>query len=339
MITMKGWGVACVLLAGVLNGSFMLPMKRIKAWPWENVWLIYSMVGMVILPWTLALSTVPRLGDVYRNTAWSVLVKVVLFGMAWGGGSTLFGIGVRRVGMALGYSLIFGITASFGSLFPLLFLHPESLMSGQGWTLMGGTALVMVGLIFLCIAGRMREREMRVTTSAVAFSGFAMGLVICIFSGLFSSMLNFSFIFGIDLQHLASSFGSSPTMSANSIWCLTLSAGFIVNAICCGRLLSKNHTWHLLWEPGFASCWMSALLMAFIWFGCIVAYGIGAASLGVLGGIVGWPLLMSMTVVGANAWGVLTGEWKGARRSSLSYWCVGLASLLLAIYLISRGAT
>ena len=48
-------GLSCVLLGGILNGTFILPMKRMKAWSWENIWLAYSVVAMVVLPWALAL--------------------------------------------------------------------------------------------------------------------------------------------------------------------------------------------------------------------------------------------------------------------------------------------
>lgn len=36
--------------------------------------------------------------------------KVVLFGILWGVGATLFGLGISRVGLALGFALILGIT-------------------------------------------------------------------------------------------------------------------------------------------------------------------------------------------------------------------------------------
>ena len=339
MTEVNGWGIALVLIGGIFNGSFILPMKRITAWPWENIWLCYSLGGMVIFPLGLAIATVPHLGEVYRNTPGSVLAEVALFGLGWGIGSTLFGLGVNRVGMALGYALVLGITASFGSLLPLILLHPEKLLTRRGHTLMIGTALVVVGLSCLAIAGRRREYEMKVATSAIASSSFTLGLVVCIFSGLFSSMLNFSFLFGRDLQRLASYFGSSPARAANSIWCVALSSGLIANAGYCVYLLRKNRTWHLFWKRGTFICWMGAVVMAVIWFGGIVAYGIGAASLGVLGGIVGWPLLMAMTVLAGNSWGAAMGEWRAARRGALSYWSGGLIALLLAIYVISLGGT
>ena len=108
-----GLGIAIVVLAGILNGSFAAPMKRMHGWEWENSWLLFAISGLLILPWLIAFATVPHLLAVYSASSTSTLVKVIVFGLTWGAGSTLFGLGINRVGMALGFALILGITASF----------------------------------------------------------------------------------------------------------------------------------------------------------------------------------------------------------------------------------
>jgi L-rhamnose-H+ transport protein len=78
--------------------------------------------------------------------------------------------------------------------------------------------------------------------------------------------------------------------------------------------------------------------MGIIWFAGIAAYGMGAADLGVLGAVIGWPLFMAMIIIAANLCGAATGEWKGASRLTYPYSWAGLAVLLIAICLISRGS-
>lgn len=333
-----GSGIALVLIGGVLNGSFALPMKHMPAWRWENTWLPYSFVGMIMVPWMFAMATVPQLASVYHQATWPTLLTVALFGFGWGVGSTLFGLGIRRVGMALGFAIILGLTASLGSLLPLAVLHPQQLVGRQGHALITGMVLVVLGVVFCSIAGRRREREVRASAQGDAHSGFAWGLVICIFSGILSAMLNFSFVFGKELQQLTLSLGSSATLSANPIWSLALTAGFIANAGYCAYLLQRNRTWHVFAAPEIpVGYWLGAAVMGLVWFGGIAVYGMGAAALGALGGIVGWPLFMAMVIVAANLWGAVTGEWAGASRRSYAYSWAGIAALLLAIYVISRG--
>lgn len=132
MSTSLGWGLALVVLGGFLNGSFAAPMKKMPAWRWENTWLLYSLVGMVIVPVILGIATVPHLGGVYFAASWPTLFKVALFGFGWGVGSTLLGLGIERVGMALGFAIILGVTASVGSLLPLLVLSPGALWTRRG---------------------------------------------------------------------------------------------------------------------------------------------------------------------------------------------------------------
>jgi L-rhamnose-H+ transport protein len=339
MTASVGWGIAGVLLGGLLNGTWVLPMKRQRAWHWENSWLVYSVAGLTVLPWAAALAAVPQLSDVFHRTSGLTLIKVLIFGFGWGIGSVLFGLGVSRLGLAVGYGIILGLIAPIGTFLPLVVLHPERLWTRQGQALIAGTLLVIVGIVFLAIAGRRREREAQ-TLAPMIQSGFLAGLVICLLSGIFSPMLNFSFVFGQELQQQALASGARPSMAPNAIWSLALAAGFVANAGYCVYLLQKNRTWHLFSPsntPG--SYWIGGSLMGVVCFGSFIAYGIGATALGPLGGIVGWPLFMSMSLITSNFWGALTGEWVGASRRSYGYSLVGIAFLIVAITVISRGGS
>jgi len=329
-----GWGIAVVIIAGVVNGSFAAPMKRMPSWRWENSWLMFAITGLVIFPWLIAYGTIPHLASVYSGASWSTLEKVLLFGFMWGIGATLCGLGISRVGLALAFAVILGITASFGSLIPLAVLHPEELLSKHGIALIVGTMVMTVGLVFLAIAGRRRERA--AGQSGSPSSGFTLGLLICIFSGLFSSMLNFSFVFGDELRVRALAVGASPTMAANPIWSLCTSGGFIANAVYCVYLLKKNKTWGV-YKVGGTLYWILGSLMGLLWFGGTLMYGSGASILGTLGGMIGWPVFMVMDIIVGLFWGMITGEWKDAGRPALIYCWIGIGVLCVAIAVIALG--
>jgi L-rhamnose-H+ transport protein len=339
MVINIAWGIAGVLLGGVLNGTFMLPLKRLKAWQWENSWLVYSVSGVLIIPWLVGLGTVPQLASAIQQTSWSTLIKILVFGFGWGVGSVLFGLGVSRMGLAVGYGLILGLIAPIGTFYPLIVLHPERLWTREGYALMIGTVLVLVGIVLLAVAGKRRERETSVAISTVRGS-FLVGLIICILSGIFSPMLNFGFVFGHELQQNAFNLGASSNMSGNAIWAWELTAGFVANAAYCVYRLQKNRTWNRFsGSAGPASYWVLASLMGLLCFGSFMAYGMGATALGPLGGIVGWPLFMSMSLITSSTWGALTGEWKGASSRSYAYSLVGITFLIVAIIVISRGGS
>lgn len=328
-------GLAVVVLAGIIQGSFAAPMKRMSAWRWENSWLLFAFSGLIVFPWIVAFTTVPHVLAVYSGVSSSTLINVACFGLLWGTGATLFGLGISRVGLALGFALILGITASFGSLIPMAILHPEQLLLKRGIALIVGTVIMVLGLILLALAGRTRERDLG--EGSGHRSGFMGGLVICIFSGIFSSMMNFAFVFGDELRLRALQSGASNAMAANPIWALTVTAGFVANFLYCVYLLNKNRTWGLFGKGNPSACWLLGISTGLLWFGGTVLYGMGAASMGALGSIVGWPIFMTLDIIVGLFWGAVSGEWRGASRHALIYNWAGVGVLLVAISVISAG--
>ncbi|MBI4889131.1 MAG: hypothetical protein HY821_00810 [Acidobacteria bacterium] len=326
-----------VVVGGLLHGSFALPMKKIAKWKWENTWLVYSVAGLIVLPLALALATVPGLFGVYSGAAASTLAVIVLCGVGWGAGSTLFGLAIARVGMALAFAIILGITSSVGSLLPLLILSPGDLFTHRGQVLLGGLVLVIIGIVICSKAGAMREKNQNPEKAAGEKSGFGAGLLICLASGILSPALNFGFVFGKPVQDAAVAAGAKPDLAANAIWALALAGGFLVNAGYAVYLLGKNKTWSQFTAVGTpAGYWLGASLMGLLWYIGISIYGMGAAAMGPLGAVLGWPMFMSVVIIMANVLGALTGEWKGAGAGAVRTSWIGIAVLVAAIAVIAQ---
>lgn len=331
-------GALTVIAGGLLHGSFALPMKKITGWNWENTWLVYSVAGLIVLPVVLALLTVPSLGGVYGAAEAATLILIVLCGVGWGAGSTLFGLAIARVGIALAFAIILGITSSVGSLLPLLILNPGELFLRRGRILAGGLLLVIAGIVICSKAGALREKSQKGGQGAAQRrSGFFTGLLICIASGILSPALNFGFVFGKPLQDLAARAGARPDLAANAIWALALAGGFFVNAGYAAWLLTKNSTWKLYGaDASPAGYWAGAAVMGFLWYAGISVYGMGAAAMGPLGGVLGWPIFMSVVIIMANVWGAATGEWKGAGAQARRLMWAGVTVLVAAIAVIAQ---
>jgi L-rhamnose-H+ transport protein len=333
-------GTLLAIFGGVFHGSFALPMKGMqKHWAWENIWLVYSVVGLICLPLLLAFATVPSLADVYSGTSPSLLLLVAVCGAGWGIGSTLFGLGISRIGMALGFAIILGMTSCLGSLIPMLVLHPAELNTPNGHVLLCGLAVVVVGIVICARAGALRDRDREAASPTGAKGVFAAGFLICIVSGVLSPMLNIGFSFGEPIQQAATAHGAVLGMDANSIWVPGLAGGFLINAGYSIYLLCKNKTWGLFTAKGTTLWhWIGSSLMGALWFGGLSIYGIGSAIMGPLGKVVAWPVFMSVVIVTANVNGLLSGEWKGAKTSSIAWAWGGIALLVLAIVVV-RGAS
>ena len=151
-------GVGLTVVAGAMAGNCMLPMKFAQRWSWEHVWLIFSIVSLLVLPWTLALVLVQRLLEVYRTVPAGVMLLPLLLGAGWGIAQILFGISVRRLGVGLAYAIIIGLGAALGTLVPLLLGQRHFATTEALVLILGGVLVMLVGIALTGWAGRIRER-------------------------------------------------------------------------------------------------------------------------------------------------------------------------------------
>jgi L-rhamnose-H+ transport protein len=322
-------GIGLSVLGGVLVGNCMLPLKRIRTWPWECTWLIFSVVSLVLVPWSIAWLALPHWPSLYLSVSPAEILPSFLLGIGWGIAQVLFGIAVVRLGMALGFTLVVGLGTVFGTLIPFFARHEAGLMSRNSVMLLGGCMLMVVGVGLSGWAGRMREAP------AVDSAGknYGWGLLIAVVSGVLSSMLNLSFSFGEPLTHAALRNGAAPAVAVLAVWPVALAGGFLPNVGYTGYLLLRNRTLNKM-RAVYPDLFLS-LLMGLLWITAVVIYGLAAHQLGRLGDSAGWAIYQITMVLTASAGGVLSGEWKGAARKSVGVFTLGIAALAAAIAIVA----
>ena len=165
-----------IVLAGILEGLFSLPVARTRRWQFENIWFAGSAFALALVPWPLALATVPDLAAVYRSVPWWVLAAVVASGVAWGVGGIFWGRAIDSLGMALGVSLLMGLINVFGSIGPLAVFKPQKLLTPGGLALIGALAVMILGVIVVALAGSRRAAEQAGGAAAAAPPRFWLGL-------------------------------------------------------------------------------------------------------------------------------------------------------------------
>jgi L-rhamnose-H+ transport protein len=321
-----------VLLAGGMNGSFAAPMKRVRGWEWEHIWLVWSFLGMVVLPLVVAVATVPDLGAVYRTAGLHPLVSTAIYGMIWGAGAVLFGLGIARVGLALGFAIILGTSASLGTIIPLVMQHRDQLFMTTGLLMLVGVGVIIAGVAACARAGLLREAA--TVPHQCGTGSFMIGLAICLLSGLGSTFMSVALNKATPISTAAESLGSSQAGSLNAVWPILLAGGFTVNAGYCVFLLIRRGTAPRFGEAAVANIGL-VLVMAVLWSGSNFAYGAGARGMGPLGLVLGWPVFMAAIVLTANAWGFLTGEWRNAGRRAVTWATRGNLLLVIGICVIA----
>jgi L-rhamnose-proton symport protein (RhaT) len=67
-----------------MSGHCMLPLKFNRRWKYENTWIVFSVVSLVLLPWALALGLVDHLFETYPSLSMFQIAVPFLFGIGWG---------------------------------------------------------------------------------------------------------------------------------------------------------------------------------------------------------------------------------------------------------------
>ncbi len=328
------WFLAA-LLSGLINGSFPVPMKKVRNWKWEHIWAAWSVWALVILPWLAAWVTVPDLLGVLSTSPEGSVLKTFLVGCAWGVGAITFGMGVDYLGVGLGLATIMGLNTTLGVLIPLCMKGMGAFFTAAGGLIVVGVAIMLAGTVVCGRAGKAKEVALHGSTQDQKGreKPFMTGLIICIIAGVCGALINIGFVIGKPIQDHAVTQGVDALWSSNAVWCVMLSGAFFVNTGFCLYKVHQGGTWSLFSNQTVWNELMS-LIMGILWFGGILLFGVSSTMLGKLGASVGFAAFIGMGITAGNLWGILTGEWSGLARPHLKTMMSGVGLLLLGLVVI-----
>ncbi|MES2222244.1 MAG: L-rhamnose/proton symporter RhaT [Acidobacteriota bacterium] len=339
------FGIACALVSGIMNGIFTLPMRYLGEWSWENVWAIVMLVPCVLMPIAIVLLWVPGYADVLHASPPHAILFACLFGFAWGFGAIMFGQGVSAIGISMGNTLALAISASFGSVLPILVLAPERLFRTQGLAIIVGTSIGIAGIACFGYAGFRREKSQRGNTQQIRGNmvgqarPFSVGLLLCIGSGLLSAVFNIGYSLAQPIRETAVSMGQTAFAGTSLIWLFMLTCGSLPSLVFCAYLMKKNGTWQRYLAPGSSRLYALTIGMGLIWGGHTYLYGFASPMLGKLGPSIGWPLTLMAGLITVNVCGFLAGEWKLTHPRDRQWMGLGLIVTLVAIAVLGWSST
>ena len=328
---MLSW--AGIVLAGLLNGSFAVPLKTTRVWKFNHIWTLHSLLAMGMMPWIVVLAAVPGWSNLLAHVparGWLILVGWgVLFGIA----SLLYGIAVDLLGIALGFAIQLGLSIVLGALLPLFWAGAFELRSQGDWFFVLGLALMVVGVILCAQAGGSKGEA-----GSSSAKRFRLGLLIAIVGGVLAPTLNFGIQYGTALLSKGAGTGSKQGFPVEIYlaWAVFLSSASVVQAgYCFGRAVREHST--AVFAAGMRT--RDALqvpAMSLLWIASVYVYGRSAFGLGSLGNSFGWPVFVALIILTSNAWGVLLAEWKQASRAAFLRMIAGSAVLIFAVFLIGQ---
>jgi len=324
---------AGVVLAGLLNGSFAVPLKTTRIWKFNHIWTVHSLLAMGVIPWVVVMATVGHWVGILTRLQPRGLLILIGWGVLFGIASLLYGVAVDMLGIALGFAIQLGLSIVLGALLPLLWVGAFTLRSRADWLFVLGLALMLLGVILCAQAGGKKS------TSGSSNPGrFRLGLIIALLGGILAPSLNFGIQYGsVLLGQAGEAFGNHVfPVGIYLAWALFLSSAAVVQAGYCFSRVVHDHSIDTFRKGMFSRDVPQVLAMSLLWISSVFIYGRSAFGLGPLGNSFGWPIFVAVIILASNAWGVLLSEWKEAKRAAFYRMIAGSGVLIVAAFLIGQ---
>lgn len=311
-------GIMLLLLAGFAQGSFGMGMKNQKPLSWEAFWLVYSIAAMLIIPVIWGLVASGSFFDAIFATDFSTLSTSMLLGFLWGIGGILFGVSVNFVGVSITNGVVMGLAGGLGAIIPLFGIEGATSQPSFPYVIIG-VLIMLVGVAMSAYSGILRDKEQGASQEGGNRNKklLVKGMIIVTISGIFSALLNVGFEEATPVVANAKALGMSEAAAAIPSRAVVVFGGLIMNLGYAVYLLCKNKTWSDFRNLNKAKvrsiAW--AKVTGILWFLPLGLSGIVAASMGELGNVITWPVMLALSLVFGNIWGYVSGEWKGTKKS------------------------
>jgi hypothetical protein len=335
-------GIIVAGLGGTSAGALSWPMKLQKKFKFEHCWFPGMLFGLFVLPWAVTLAFCPNAIEGYRSVAPAVIIKSNLFSLAWGVGNVLLGISLVRIGASLSFGILSGVGIPLGVIVPMvfkgsgLFQQAADLNSPTGLAILLATVLMLVGVVLVALAGFGRDKMLN--KQAEQSGGFLGGLIMCVISGFCSVGPAFAFVYsqgpirGAMLER-----GAGEWPASLAVWALGMGFGCLVNVVYPAFLMFRKKSWGVIKdnprELGLSLIVGLNLFLAFaLWFQ-------GMILLGPMGGSVGFGIYFAMQILGAQALGWVSGEWRGVHGKPVKQMGAAIAILTVAAAIMAYAST
>ena len=271
-----------------------------------------------------------------------VILRSNLFSMAWGIGNVLLGISLVRIGASLSFAILSGIGIPLGVIVPMIlkgsgrFQQAADLDSDTGLVILGATGLMLVGVVFVALAGFGRDKVLdKQDERSGSFLG---GLIMCVISGFCSVGPAFAFVYSqAPIRNAMLERGAGEWPAAIAVWTLGMLLGALINVVYPAFIMSKNKSWHLLKEsPNELGL---SLIVGFNLFLAFALWFQGMLLLGPLGGSVGFGIYFALQILAAQGLGWISGEWKGVRGKPVMQMFTAVAVLVVAAGIMAYAST
>ncbi|HJO93098.1 MAG TPA: L-rhamnose/proton symporter RhaT [Victivallales bacterium] len=326
-------GILAVIFAGVLDGSYAIPIKYMRNIEEDKIWFYFSWWAFLIIPIiTLLLIDIHVFNYISKIKILYIIIPFII-GMLWGIGMICVSLAFKMIGIGVNFAVHIGIGTAGGVLFPLVFIHYRKINTTFGYLVLIGVLLFIFGVIFAGRAAEVRDKELK--ESENKSTHYLLGIILSVIGGVASSIQGFSYMYsivGIRNQGLINS--SNQLFLALLPWIIISIGAFIPFTV---FFYIKGRKKNLNFKISKISIFnhISIMIMGLFFFECLFLYTKSSLDFGKLGTIIAWPLFMSFIVLSSNIWGFIFKEWQKADKKACRLIWLSVCVLIMAVIVVS----
>jgi hypothetical protein len=210
--------------------------------------------------------------------------------------------------------------------------------SRAGAIILAGVGVILAGVALSVLAGAGRDKLLRGSPTAVATGGgeFYTGLLLASLAGVLSCGLSLGFVYTYDpIVAAVASQGGGPIAANMAVWAIGLIGGAAVNLGYPAWQMTRHRSWsRLLTAPHdlLLAAWLGTQFIV-----AVVLMGQGMLWLGVAGAAVGFGIQQSLQLLGNQAVGFASGEWRGVGGWPRRQMFLAVGALVFAVCLLAYG--
>jgi len=312
--------------SGFFQAAFALPVRYLRGWRWEQMWVGQSVTANLVFPLIWAAAASPAFWRHAILIPWTHWLFVYAWGLVWGLGGLAWGLTLTRLGLAFANSFVYGVTAIAGALLPLaagaVERPPRPILFGAGLAL----SVLATAVIGLLKRAGIQEPMLPMPSR---FHSYPALIATAVFAGFASAGYGLAFAFAFPMIRNLISAGQSG-VTATLVVVLPAYLGAASVAIPAGIVVAaRSESLRLFVRPHAAWNWSMALVMGLCAAGAALLYGFAGSSTGHPSPNVSFGVFISFLVLGANLLGFASGEMRGmpyATRTGLVLGAVGLVA-------------